>query len=75
MIWKERFDTEPFTEDNKFQFINLSLFYAEMFVRVKAVSYCSNFCLSNLLTNGYGLGEHSIQRVGSCNSGIYQKAA
>ena len=51
MIWKERFDTEPFTEDNKFQFINLSLFYAEMFVRVKVVSYCSNFCLSNLLTN------------------------
>ena len=37
-VWKERFDTEPLTDDRKYHFINLSLFYAEMFVRVKAVS-------------------------------------
>ena len=37
-VWKERFDTEPLTDDRKYHFINLSLFYAEMFVRVKVVS-------------------------------------
>ena len=32
--WKESFRFEDLTEESKYQFINLSLFYAEVFVRV-----------------------------------------
>ena len=49
--WKEQFDTERLTDDSKYHFINLSLFYAEMFVRVKGVSYCSNSYLFDFITN------------------------
>ena len=72
--WKQQFDTEPLTDDSKYHFINLSLFYAEMFVRVRVVSYCSNsylFDLIIIINQCCGLGRHSIQRVSSGNLGIH----
>ena len=46
--WKEEFESQPsLTEDRKYYFINLSLFYSEVFVRVRVVS------IEQLLHNYY----------------------
>lgn len=36
--WKEQYNSGELSEDKKYHFINLALFYAEVFVRVQVVS-------------------------------------
>lgn len=53
-LQKERYETELLTEDSRYSFLNLALFYAEVFVRVKVVSnYIHRTC--NLIHNLTGI--------------------
>ena len=77
-VWKKQYESEPvLTEDRKYHFINLALFYAEVFVRVQTVSdemFHLNYCVW-LCIYFNGLGWHSIQRIGTSDLWFCPKVA